>query len=354
MMKHSNRRKRIEKLQKFIEENSATIFVTSIPHEIHYFTGTHVEGHFIYGNGTDTLFTSKLYIEQAESESLAKTVLCSEKDYFKELRQLLSVFKGFKAVISFQESVTLYELLKKAGLKVKTVDTRVLRIHKDEEEISKIEKAYRIVEAAIKKSLEVVKEGISEMDLKSEIVYRIRKEGAEGDSFDHIVVFGRKTSIPHARTGSEKLKKGDIILIDAGARYEGYCSDITRCFFFGKPDEEAKSVYSALLSAKKRAEEVLSENIPLKKVDSAARKELSKWGLEKNFTHGLGHGLGLEIHERPVISQLSKDRLEDGMVFTIEPGVYFKGKFGLRIEDGYKFCKKPVKLSGLPEDITFL
>lgn len=353
-MKRSSRIKRIERLKGFLEKNSADLFVTSIPHEIYFFTGTHVEGHFVYGNDVDLLFTSKLYIEQAESESLTQTVLCSQKDYSKELKQLLSGFKGLKVLLSVQESVAVYGLLKKAGLKVKAVDTQTIRMHKDDEELSKIETSYRIIESAIVKSLEVIKEGVTELDVKSEIVYRIRREGAEGDSFDHIVVFGKKTSIPHARSGKEKLQKGDVILIDAGARYEGYCSDITRCFFFGKPEDEVIKAYRALLSAKRKAEELLCENVPLRKVDAEARKELSRWGFGDNFTHGLGHGLGLEIHERPNLSPLSKDRLEDGMVFTIEPGVYFKGRFGLRIEDGYKFCKKPVKLSGLPEEITIL
>lgn len=174
------------------------------------------------------------------------------KDYSKELKQLLSGFKGLKVLLSVQESVAVYGLLKKAGLKVKAVDTQTIRMHKDDEELSKIETSYRIIESAIVKSLEVIKEGVTELDVKSEIVYRIRREGAEGDSFDHIVVFGKKTSIPHARSGKEKLQKGDVILIDAGARYEGYCSDITRCFFFGKPEDEVIKAYRALLSAKEK------------------------------------------------------------------------------------------------------
>lgn len=353
-MKGIARNERIEKISKALEENGADLFITSIPHEIYYFTNSFVEGFFIYGSDLDALYTSKLYDEMARKESLAKDFFSSEKDYLAELKSFLSKFKGKKTLISSQESLSTYLFLKKCGLKIKPVDTQFFRIKKDKGEIEAIKKAYEIIEKAIGVSLEVLKEGVSELDLKAEITYRIRRNGGEGDSFDHIVVFGSNSSIPHARSGNRKLKKGDLILIDAGARYQGYCSDITRCFFFGKADEEVLKAYRILLEAKKRAEDALEDGILLKKVDSMARGVLKKANLDKYFTHGLGHGIGLEIHERPILSPKSKDKLEKNLAFTIEPGIYFEGIFGLRVEDGYIFDEKPVKLSKFTEEIMVI
>lgn len=353
-MKIETHNKRIFNLRKFIEENKAEAYFTSLLPEIYYLTGAQVEGHLFVSKEELKLFTNKLYIEDARKEAKNVEVICPETDYYRELRDFLKTKKQVKCLISLRESVETYLLLRKAGLKIKSVDSQKIRIIKDEEEIKKIKKAYSIIESAITESLKFVKEGMSELDLKAEIVYWIRRFGGSSDSFDHIVVFGEKSSVPHAKSGNRKLKFGDLILIDAGAKYEGYCSDITRCFLFGKKDGEMDRLYNFLLSAVKAAEEKLAIGESLRNVDKAARKFLKKHNLERYFTHGLGHGVGLEIHEAPVLSPKSKEKLENGMVFTIEPGIYFEGKFGLRLENGYAFFEKPLKFTKLSEKLEVI
>lgn len=356
MVKIDSRRreKRLKRLEEYLAKNACDYFLTSLEHEIYYFTGAAVEGHFLYGGGYDLLFTSPLYYEDAARLSLSSGVECLKNNYQKEFKSRLKDIQKARFLISNQESLLTYIYIKRSGHKVKIAPTQALRAVKDREEINAVKKAYEIIEKAVTESLLTVREGITELDLKAEIVYRIRKEGAESDSFEHIVVFGEKSSVPHAKSGTRKLKKGDLILIDAGARFMGYCSDITRCFTFGNAPEELKKNYRYLKEAQEAAEASLSLNPAAKKADKAARRVLKKYDLAEYFTHSLGHGLGLEIHEAPYLSVRSSDMIEDGMIFTIEPGLYFSGKYGLRLEDGYYFSKKPVKLSKLSQELIIL
>ncbi|MCX7832324.1 MAG: aminopeptidase P family protein [Actinobacteria bacterium] len=348
------RKNRLRKLDDFLEKHKADIYLTTLVHEIYYFTGAEVEGHYIYCRDKEILFTSKIYEEDAKKNSLSEILIVAEKDYTSELKELLIEFSTRKCLISDQERVQTLNLAKKSKLRVKTANTASLRVIKDEVELKSIKKAYEIIEKAIFDSLKQVKEGISELELKAEIAYLVRKYGGSDDSFNHIVAFGKNSSLPHAKSSNKKLKFGDLILIDAGAKYKGYCSDITRCFLFGKDNKEIREKYESLVKAKQAAVERLEEGISLSAVDEAARKKLEDYGLDKYFTHGLGHGLGLEIHEEPAISRISKANLQSGMVFTIEPGIYFEGKFGLRTEDGYTFDKKPIKLSKFPDEILVI
>lgn len=330
------------------------MYLTTLVHEIYYFTGAEIEGHYIYCKDNEILFTSKIYEEDAKKNSLSKNLIIAEKDYMNELKELLMQYSHKKCLISNQEMVHTLKLARKSKLRIKTANTASIRSVKDKVELKAIRKAYEIVEKAIFDSLKQVKEGISELDLKAEIAYRIRKYGGSDDSFNHIVAFGKNSSLPHAKSSNRKLKYGDLILIDAGAKYKGYCSDITRCFFFGKEKKTIKEKYELLVRAKQAAVEKLEDGVILSKVDEVARKVLANYGLDSHFTHGLGHGLGLEIHEEPKISMLSKTKLKSGMVFTIEPGIYFPGKFGIRTEDGYNFDKKPIKLSKFPDEILVI
>jgi Xaa-Pro aminopeptidase len=348
------RKLRLNKLEEYLKKQNADYFLTSLEHEIYYFTGAYVEGYFLFGKNYDLLFTSPLYYEDAFRQSLAAETICSKKDFSNEFRKILRSIPAGKILVSNQERLGTYLVVKRTGHRIKVAATQSLRAIKDDREIESIKKAYEIIEKAILEALSVVKEGISELDLKAEISYRARRAGAETDSFEYIVVFGEKSSVPHAKTGLRKLKSGDLILIDAGVKYGGYCSDITRCFFFGKNNDEISKYYRFLRQAQEIAIEALKEGIKLKNADHAVREFFQKLNLEKNFTHSLGHGIGLEIHESPYLSQKSTDILQAGMVFTIEPGLYFDGKYGLRLEDGYYFFEKPLKLSKLSPELIII
>ncbi len=345
-----NRTERIHSIKEELARNSAEIFVSMLPHEIYYFTGAYVDGVYVFSEKDEFLFTSPLYAEDAERMSQVR-VIASQKDYLRELKQVLRDMAGLKTLISLSTPTEFFLFLKRNHLKIKAIDTQTLRIIKDRNEISLIQKSYQIIERALSEGLNEIKEGITELELKAEIEYRIRKYGAENESFDSIVVFGEKSSVPHAVSGTRKLKYGDLILIDVGARYQGYCSDITRCYMFGKADSEIEEVYKRLKKAQEIAFNSLREGVKVSQIERKARQYLKKYGLSEYFCHSLGHGIGLEVHEKPVISIKSKDVLKYGMIFTIEPGLYFKGKFGLRLENGVAILETPVKLTSLSENL---
>jgi Xaa-Pro aminopeptidase len=185
--------------------------------------------------------------------------------------------------------------------------------------------------------LKYIKPGVTESELAGRLDFQIRRAAAS-NSFETIVAFGPNASRPHHQPTSRKLKKNDTILIDFGARCKGYCCDITRCFTIGRPNPFYKKVYAAVQQAQTAAIKMVKPGIEIKKVDAAAREVLRKYDLPV-YGHGTGHGLGLEIHERPAISEKSKGKLQTGMVFTIEPAVYIPGRLGIRIEDDILITK---------------
>ena len=159
--------------------------------------------------------------------------------------------------------------------------------------------------------------------------------GADGTSFEPIVAFGRGSSVPHHETGDTKLKFGDVVLIDFGCKTQGYCSDCTRTFLFGDDGRhrDFKEKYAIVLEAHERVKETLVSGMTGREADAIARDLFAAKGLDKYFTHSLGHGIGLQIHEYPVLAPRGEEVLTDGMVFSDEPGLYFAGSYGIRIED---------------------
>ena len=213
------------------------------------------------------------------------------------------------------------------------------RMVKDASELAAIRKAVATNSKAFDAAIRKVKIGMTETDLAAELDYQQRRKGASGTAFDTIVAFGDRTALPHAHPGSATLKNGEIILIDAGARQDGYTSDMTRMLCAGgKPSTRLNQLYQAVLESQLAAIDAIRPGVPAHKVDLAARSVLKQHGLDKQFVHSTGHGLGLEIHEAPSLrkpSKENKDRtpLAAGMVITVEPGAYVEGVGGIRIED---------------------
>lgn len=209
----------------------------------------------------------------------------------------------------------------------------VLRSVKSKSETDSIKKACEISQKAVRYAFSNVKEGITESELKKLLEDYMTELGGEGASFDTIVAFGANAAVPHHETGNTRLKYGEAVLIDTGCIVNGYCSDITRTAFFGEPNEEFLKAYNAVLSANEKAEKEICADMLGKDADKIARDVLKEFGYGELFTHSLGHGVGLEIHESPRLSPSSDDKLKNNTVFTVEPGVYLDGKFGIRIED---------------------
>lgn len=207
------------------------------------------------------------------------------------------------------------------------------RRQKSPEEIRSLKRADAITKKMLTNAEAALKPGITERALAWKLQQWAVEFGAEGVSFDPIVAFGPHTSRPHHQATNRKLKKRDIVQIDCGARSKGYCGDCSRVFFVGTPTNEQKRVYDAVAHAKKTAERLVRAGVSAQKIDEAARAVLRSYDLENHFTHALGHGVGLDIHEGVTVSIKSKDTLRKNEVITIEPGVYLPGKFGIRLED---------------------
>ena len=208
-----------------------------------------------------------------------------------------------------------------------------LRCIKDEEEIEYIRQAARATAQALEDVRPLLRPGTRERDLAAEIEYRMRRRGAEGAAFETIVASGARGAWPHARASSKLLKKSELVILDLGAILCGYAADMTRTVHLGKPRARLRRLYAAVQDAQERALAVVREGVRAGDVDRAARGALGRHGLARYFTHSTGHGVGLEIHERPRLGRGETQRLEAGCVITVEPGVYLEGLGGIRIED---------------------
>lgn len=207
-----------------------------------------------------------------------------------------------------------------------------LREIKDAEEIGKIIKAQRIAEDAFLHILDFITPDKTEIDVALELEFYMRSHGAEDKSFDTIAVSGSASSLPHGVPRNVKLEKG-FFTMDFGALYEGYCSDMTRTVVLGKADDEMKKIYNTVLTAQLAAIEKLAVGVTGKETDKVARDIIYGAGYEGCFGHGLGHGVGMDIHEAPSNSAAGIKPFEIGHVITVEPGIYIEGKYGVRIED---------------------
>lgn len=228
---------------------------------------------------------------------------------------------------------------------------------KSGQELENIKLACKAADNAFIDLLPQIKEGMTETQVAALLEYLMRGYGASGVSFDTICAFGANGSVPHHRTGSTKLKFGDIVLIDFGCKVNGYCSDCTRTFLFGddKKHENFKQSYAHVLKAHMLVKEQLTSGMTGKEADAIARDYLKLHGLDKYFTHSLGHGIGVNIHEFPVLSPNGTAELKDGMVFSDEPGVYFEGDFGIRIEDTVTLLDgKVVSLTNTDKNLIIL
>jgi Xaa-Pro aminopeptidase len=186
---------------------------------------------------------------------------------------------------------------------------------------------------AFQRTLRRVRPGARERDIAAELDYQMRALGAEKPAFDTIVATGARTALPHAHPTSNKLAESELLLIDMGATVDGYTSDMTRMAFAGEPSKRIRQLYKAVLEAQLAGIDAVRAGATTRKVDLAARDVLKRHGLEREFVHSTGHGLGLEIHEAPRVAKKDKSKLQAGMVITIEPGAYIEGLGGVRIED---------------------
>jgi len=225
------------------------------------------------------------------------------------------------------------ELKGKTKLQIKNAMVWELRKVKDEEELALMRKAGELTSEGMRVAYETIRPGVKEYEVAGEIEYAMRKCGCWGTAFETIVASGARSAYPHGGCADREIRKGDLVVVDIGAAYHYYRSDMTRTIVAGKPSEKQKKIFEVVKQAQEKAYQAIKPKVQAKDLDAAARKIIENAGYGKYFVHGLGHGVGLEVHEPPTLSPESKDTLKSGNVVTVEPGIYLIGFGGFRIED---------------------
>ena len=326
-----NMKTRVKKLQKLLKDKKLSALLVSDRNNVRYlcgFVGTN--GKLLVTLARHVLITDARYFETARKAGVPYY------DQSKGMKKLMGRYKviGFEAENFTVARLKNYrKLVPGVRFKPTTGVVESLRVIKDESEIGIIKKAVRIACRSLDELEKKLKPGISEDEIEWELLKIARKNGAEGFSFPPIITFGKDTADIHHQKGDNRLKKGEMVLIDSGIVYRGYITDMTRVFFQRKPTDFEQKIYTTVLEANRAAIETIKVGMKLADVDQAARDVIERAGYGEYFTHSTGHGTGLEVHEAPHVGQKSKERVLPGMVFTIEPGIYVPGKGGVRIED---------------------
>ncbi|MHC4085306.1 MAG: M24 family metallopeptidase [Planctomycetota bacterium] len=351
--------KRIKGIRRELNKKKIDCFIITRPANVTYTTGFMGDDSWaIITRRAVYLLTDSRYTEQAQTECIGCGIIQRKNSLAGAVAKLCKKLKSVRIVgVEKSTSVGDFEALKKhVKLRLKTTASIIesVRRIKDSSEISTIKAAASISAKALEQILRYIKPGVTESELAGMLDFQIRRSGAT-NSFETIVAFGPNASRPHHQPSKRKLKKRDTVLIDFGARYKGYCSDITRSFATCRPTPFFEKVYEAVQQAQTAAIKTVKAGVEMVKVDAAARGMISSYDLPV-YSHGTGHGFGLEIHEMPFLKAQSKGKLKAGEVITIEPGIYIPGKLGVRIEDdvlvteaGHKIltrsCPHTLKLS---------
>ncbi len=350
---------RLQSLAKKMYGMSLDAVLVSSPHNRRYLSGfTGSSGYLLITEQERYMLTDFRYIEQATDQCPEfKVINFFDKGLIETIEDLIAQL-NIKAL--GYEDLTL--TVKEFNHFTEHIETcnwigignliEQIRMYKDDEEIETIAKAAAIGDAAYEHILTFVKAGMTEREVAVELEYTMKKLGATHLSFDTIVASGKRSSLPHAQPTDKVIERGDFVTLDFGCIYNGYCSDMTRTFVVGKASEEQKELYNLVLKAQLNTLEHIKAGITGKQGDAYARDIIDAAGYRKNFGHGLGHSLGLEVHESPRFSLLSEDIIHSGMVMSVEPGIYIPDFGGVRIEDivlitedGHRnFCHSPKEL----------
>ncbi|HUN56185.1 MAG TPA: Xaa-Pro peptidase family protein [Smithella sp.] len=320
------------------------------------FTGS--DGVLLINSGQTNLLVDGRYTVQAGLETTDIQIT----EYQNKVEGIIQAIKRFKLKrIGFEaDSITL-EMYKQLTGSVPeetfvdlTDDLRLIRACKDKTEITILQKAAEISSSAIHSLVHQIKSGNTEKELAWQLEMNARNYGADGIAFEAIVATGENSSLPHARPTERAIKKGDFIVIDFGIKYKGYCSDETCTIAFGKLTDRQKNAYQMVKDAHDLAIACIKTDVAAADIDRLARSVFGKkYG--RYFTHGTGHGVGLEIHEAPRLSSISNDILKPGMVVTVEPGLYIPGLWGIRIEDTVLVKENSCeKLTKMDKELTII
>jgi len=338
---------RLQKLRPMVSEKGLDALLVSQPENRRYLSGFIGSSGWLLISGSHALLATDFrYVEQAKGEASDFEIIQIKGELDSWLPGLVSDLRwhklGFEAnYISFNSHLSLAKAIKAKQLKLELIPTTGLVEHlrsiKEPGELELIVKAVELTDAAFEQAKAIIHHGTTEKEVAWEIEKFLRQRGSEGIPFEIIVASGPNSALPHAKPTERIICSGDPVLIDMGARFNGYCSDFSRTLCLGKElkavNYQLSAIYNIVLEAQSAVIEGLKAGMEAAQADRLARTVIEQAGYGDAFGHGLGHGVGLEVHESPTLSPISSDCLLDGMVFTIEPGIYIAGWGGVRIED---------------------
>ncbi len=331
---------RIKRLQRILaKENLDLLLITFLPN-VRYLSGYSGTNGMILISPQNALFlTDFRYQQQAKEQVKDLEIKIVKRDLFSSLPSISllagkRIRLGFEAEhLSYKTYQTLKSLLPDCLLVPTEKMIEFFTMKKDKREIKKIRQAVRITDRVFSEILDFIRPGTSELDLSAEIEYRLKRYGSSTPYYETIVASGKRSALPHGVASNKKIEKNDLVTLDFGAVVDGYTADLTRTVAVGKANKKQKQVYNLVLKAQIHAIKAAKPKMKACDLDRVARRVIKKAGYERYFGHGLGHGIGLLVHDNPAVNPTNQQILEAGMVMTIEPGVYIPNWGGVRIED---------------------
>ncbi|OPA80464.1 peptidase M24 family protein [Paenibacillus selenitireducens] len=343
-----------------------TLLITE-PKHVYYFTGFACDPHerflglVVSENQEPVLIVPALDEEAASQHSSVKRIAThtdTDNPYTILKQQLpahitsLGVEKEHLTVVRFE---ALHDVIQAASYIDAGDILRNMRMIKSVDEITRMKEAVRLVEAALHNVVTQVKIGVTEIELVAELEYQMKKLGAQGPSFDTMVLAGEKSALPHGDPGTRKVQANELLLFDLGVYADGYASDITRTFAVGQISDELQDIYDTTLRANLAAIAAVRPGVTYASIDRAARQVIEDKGYGAYFMHRLGHGLGMDCHEYPGVHANNEELLQEGVVFTIEPGIYLPNRGGVRIEDDIVVTADGIEvLTTYPKELTVI
>lgn len=329
---------RIDRLRHALRRHKVDAILISNPSNIYYISGFRgTDSYSLISTLEKFIITDFRYTEQAQKETVDFEIVGGQTNLFKKTAELikkLSLKKiGFESHhLTVKEAQVIGDALGKSLCPTFQLIEK-LRVIKEAGEIAAIKRAAAITRDVLKKVIEETKIGDREKDVALDIDFSLKKEGAESVAFPTIVASGPNASMPHARPTARRIKDAEPIIIDCGAGFNGYNSDLTRTHFMGRIDKYFKFIYSVVVTAQAKAIDKVKPGTKISEVDKAARDYISRKGFERYFGHATGHCIGIDVHELPSINSKNHTILSEGMVFSVEPAIYIPGWGGVRIED---------------------
>ncbi|MED4582607.1 Xaa-Pro peptidase family protein [Brevibacillus choshinensis] len=358
---------RMKELYSFMERKCVDAMLITLPQHIYYLTGFFNEPHkrfmgLVLQKGEEPfLIVPLLDLEKAQKASRVTTIFaCADTESpYDLLKEKLPVSISRLGVEEEHLHVARYRAVMAATGAEESIDAgeplREMRMIKSTEEIGTMKRAIYLIEEVLAAALAHVKPGVTEIEIVAEMEYQMKKLGAERPAFDTIVLSGEKASQPHGIPGTRKIQNGELLLFDSGVLVDGYHSDISRTFGVGEINEMLVDMYETVLQANLASISAVKPGVTFATIDQAARENIAQKGYGKYFLNRVGHGLGMELHEYPSVHGNNHDIVREGMVFTIEPGIYIPQLGGVRIEDNVFVTREGAEvLTSYPKKLTII